>query len=102
MLFKAARGSRLSNVKTRCQIMSKDLLLEIGTEEIPAHFMPGILQQLKEKAENKFKQLHIDTNGIKTLGTPRRLALLVNELGICMLSYFTKSPMLYLGLILLS
>ena len=60
--------------------MSKDLLLEIGTEEIPAHFMPGILQQLKEKAENKFKQLHIDTNGIKTLGTPRRLALLVNEL----------------------
>lgn len=60
--------------------MSKDLLLEIGTEEIPAHFMPGILQQLKEKAENKFKQLHIDTNGIKTLGTPRRLALLVNDL----------------------
>ncbi len=61
-------------------MMSKDLLLEIGTEEIPAHFMPGILQQLKEKAENKFAQLHIDSNGIKTLGTPRRLALLVNGL----------------------
>ena len=29
--------------------MSKDLLLEIGTEEVPAHAMPGILAELKEK-----------------------------------------------------
>ena len=33
--------------------MAKDLLLEIGTEEVPAHFMPGILAQLKEKATAK-------------------------------------------------
>ena len=32
--------------------MSKDLLLEIGTEEIPAHFMPGILQQLKDHVQS--------------------------------------------------
>ena len=30
--------------------MSKTLLLEIGTEEVPAHVMPGILSQLKENA----------------------------------------------------
>ena len=29
--------------------MSKDLLLEIGTEEVPAHAMPGILDELAEK-----------------------------------------------------
>ncbi len=28
--------------------MSKDLLLEIGTEEIPAHYMPSALKQLHE------------------------------------------------------
>ena len=47
--------------------MAKELLLEIGTEEVPAHVMPGILAQLKEKAE-----------AVETLGTPRRSALLVH------------------------
>ncbi|WP_196603809.1 glycine--tRNA ligase subunit beta [Pectinatus haikarae] len=60
--------------------MSKDLLMEIGTEEIPAHFMPAILQQLKEKAEEKFTELHIDFSETKTYGTPRRLALLIKDL----------------------
>lgn len=58
-------------------MMSRDLLLEIGTEEVPAHFMPGILQQLKVKAADKFDQLHIDVSGIRTLGTPRRITLLI-------------------------
>ena len=31
--------------------MSKDLLLEIGTEEVPAHAMPGILDELAENAK---------------------------------------------------
>ncbi|TCS78706.1 glycine--tRNA ligase subunit beta [Pectinatus cerevisiiphilus] len=60
--------------------MSKDLLLEIGTEEIPAHFMPAILKQLKEKAEAKFSELHIDFAEVKTYGTPRRIALFIKEL----------------------
>ena len=33
-----------------------NLLLEIGTEEIPAKFMPSALKQLQELAENKFKR----------------------------------------------
>ncbi|WP_196593037.1 glycine--tRNA ligase subunit beta [Pectinatus sottacetonis] len=60
--------------------MSKDLLLEIGTEEIPAHFMPAILKQLQEKAQTKFSSLHIEFSEIKTLGTPRRLTLLIKGL----------------------
>ena len=60
--------------------MAKDLLLEIGTEEIPAHFMPGILAQLKEKATAKFQEMRLDFDEVTTLGTPRRTALLVKNL----------------------
>lgn len=60
--------------------MSKDLLLEIGTEEVPAHFMPAILEQLNKKAQSIFTDLHIEFSATKTLGTPRRIALLVKNL----------------------
>ena len=58
---------------------NKTLLLEIGTEEIPAHVMPKILSQLKDLAVTAFKDSRIEIGEIKTLGTPRRLALLVNN-----------------------
>lgn len=35
--------------------MAKDLLLEIGTEEVPAHFMPGILA-IKRKSNCKISR----------------------------------------------
>ena len=57
--------------------MSKTLLLEIGTEEIPAYAMPGIIAQLKENAEKTFEDLRLSFDSVKTMGTPRRLALLV-------------------------
>lgn len=60
--------------------MSKTLLLEIGTEEVPAHVMPGIMSQLKENAAKTFEELRIEYKNIKTLGTPRRSALLVEGL----------------------
>ena len=60
--------------------MAKDLLLEIGTEEVPAHFMPGILAQLKEKAGAKLAEMRLEYEDITTLGTPRRTALLVKNL----------------------
>jgi len=60
--------------------MSKDLLLEIGTEEVPAHAMPGILAELKENAAKAFADLRLKYGAIRTLGTPRRMALIVEEL----------------------
>lgn len=57
--------------------MSRDLLLEIGTEEIPAHYMPSLLRQVKELAAAKFKEAHISHESIRALGTPRRVALLI-------------------------
>ena len=60
--------------------MAKTLLLEIGTEEVPAHVMPGILAQLKENAEKAFSDLRIEYKSVRTVGTPRRTALLVEGL----------------------
>ena len=60
--------------------MSKDLLLEIGTEEVPAHAMPGILNELKENAAKAFKELRLAYASVSALGTPRRMALSVQGL----------------------
>lgn len=53
------------------------LLFEIGTEEIPAKFMPGILKQLKELAAAKMQELRIPFEDITVYGTPRRMAFIV-------------------------
>lgn len=60
--------------------MAKDLLFEIGAEEIPAGFMPNILGQLKTLAESKLNDAHLPFESIATYGTPRRLALIVKGL----------------------
>lgn len=53
-----------------------ELLFEIGTEEVPAKFMPNILSQLKELAEKKIKGLRISFDEVKTYGTPRRMTFI--------------------------
>lgn len=52
------------------------LLFEIGTEEIPAKFMPGILKQLQELAADKMQELRIPFENIKVYGTPRRMTFI--------------------------
>ena len=60
--------------------MAKDILFEIGAEEIPAGFMPHILGQLKQLAETKLNDAHLPFESFATYGTPRRLALIVKGL----------------------
>ncbi|NLM46638.1 MAG: glycine--tRNA ligase subunit beta [Firmicutes bacterium] len=55
-------------------------LLEIGTEEIPARFLTPALTQLAEAAAQKLQGARLTYDKIKTFGTPRRLALLVEGL----------------------
>lgn len=57
--------------------MELNLLFEIGTEEIPARFIPGALQSMKLLAQERFNQSRLSCREVKTMGTPRRLALLV-------------------------
>ncbi len=58
--------------------MSKrDLLLEIGTEEMPARFIAGAAAQLKEKVEKWLQTERIPFEQITSYESPRRLAVLV-------------------------
>jgi glycyl-tRNA synthetase beta chain len=57
----------------------KELLLEIGTEEIPAGFVPQALIDLESLAKRELEASRIDFNGIRTLGAPRRLVLVIES-----------------------
>jgi len=59
----------------------RDLLFEIGTEEIPAGFLAPALSQLKDKCIQRFSELKIGHGEVKVLGTPRRLGLIVCDVG---------------------
>jgi len=56
----------------------KKLLFEIGTEELPANYMPNILKDLKELALKKLRDARVPFTDVTVLGTPRRLAVLVD------------------------
>jgi glycyl-tRNA synthetase beta chain len=60
--------------------MKKSLLLEIGSEEIPAGFIPIALAFMQERMEKIFKELNLDHGTIKAFGTPRRLAVMVEKI----------------------
>lgn len=56
------------------------LLLEIGTEELPAGDLSLALAQLREQAPALLAEARLDYEAMRVLGTPRRLALLVEGL----------------------
>ena len=58
--------------------MEQKLLFEIGTEEIPAKFMPGILDQLKGLAEKKLQELRVPFTSVTVFGTPRRMTFIAD------------------------
>jgi glycyl-tRNA synthetase beta chain len=57
----------------------KELLLEVGAEEIPASFVPQALTDLESLARKNLEVQRIDFEGMKTLGTPRRLVLVIES-----------------------
>ncbi len=66
-------------LKVKGRSEGKELLLEIGTEEIPAGFVPQALIDLEGIAQKGLGASRIDFNGIKTFGTPRRLVLVIES-----------------------
>lgn len=60
--------------------MGKELLLEIGTEEIPAAFLPKAMQDLEEMGRREFAACRLAHGAIRSLATPRRLCLVVGDL----------------------
>lgn len=60
--------------------MSKrDLLLEIGLEELPARFVTASMKQLSDKVQKWLTEKAIEFGEVEAFSTPRRLAILVKD-----------------------
>ncbi|THF75637.1 glycine--tRNA ligase subunit beta [Cohnella fermenti] len=57
--------------------MAKDLLLEIGLEEVPARFVRAAIDQLKDKTEKWLGESRLTYAEVRAYATPRRLAVIV-------------------------
>lgn len=55
----------------------ENVILEIGTEEIPAQYMENALKDLNRLAKNYLEESRINYKEIKVYGTPRRLVLFI-------------------------
>ncbi len=60
--------------------MAKDLLFEIGIEEIPARFMEPALKQIRELITAALDEAGLEYAAVRTYGTPRRFTLIVDGL----------------------
>ncbi|HEX4416817.1 MAG TPA: glycine--tRNA ligase subunit beta [Kofleriaceae bacterium] len=60
--------------------MSSDLLFEIGCEEIPATMLTRALAELPGLVETRLAGARLAHGGVRVLGTPRRLAMIVDQL----------------------
>jgi glycyl-tRNA synthetase beta chain len=62
--------------------MEKELFLEIGTEEIPAGFIPKAMAEMEALIRKELNGAQIGFGAVKTLATPRRLALVVHRVAV--------------------
>jgi glycyl-tRNA synthetase beta chain len=60
--------------------MSRDLLFEIGVEELPAGYIPPALEQLERGIAAGLADARLAYGAVRTRATPRRLALYVESL----------------------
>ena len=61
-------------------VTAAELLIEIGVEELPYQFIAPALAALKDSAEQLLKDHRFAFQSARTLGTPRRLTLVVEGL----------------------
>ena len=61
-------------------MMPRDLLFEIGVEELPAPYVPGAIHGLTASIERELGAARLEHGAIRPFATPRRLAVIVEEL----------------------
>ncbi|MEO8681828.1 MAG: glycine--tRNA ligase subunit beta [Vicinamibacterales bacterium] len=62
--------------------MDRELLLEIGTEEIPASWLPGLTAQIGQAVQARLKDARLSLDEpVETYSTPRRLTARVAKIG---------------------
>ncbi len=59
--------------------MAQALLFEIGVEELPSSFVDAALVALPDLLRKKLSDLRVAHGAVRSLGTPRRLAVLVED-----------------------
>jgi glycyl-tRNA synthetase beta chain len=61
--------------------MDRELLLEIGVEELPAAWLPGLTKQLAEKLHARLKEMRLTPDvQVESFSTPRRLTARVGRM----------------------
>ncbi len=73
-------GSRERTEAGRGALVKRELLFEIGVEELPSQYVTPALEQLEKSARAGLDDLRLSYGEVATLGTPRRLALRVSAL----------------------
>ena len=58
---------------------TRDLLVEIGTEELPPTALLNLSQSFAEGFMTQVAQHHLNAGPVQIFATPRRLALLVKD-----------------------
>ena len=54
--------------------------MEIGTEELPAAYLDGTIEELRQETERLVRDAHLEFAAVETVGTPRRLVLVIRAL----------------------
>ncbi|HQV12721.1 MAG TPA: glycine--tRNA ligase subunit beta, partial [Nitrospira sp.] len=73
-------ASRSKVAKSAKAPVTTELLLEIGTEELPYQFVAPAMRALQQSTETLLKDLRLTYGAVRTMGTPRRLVLLIEGL----------------------
>ena len=61
--------------------MDRELLLEIGVEELPAAWLPGLTKQLSEKLLARLKEMRLTPDvTVESFSTPRRLTARIGRM----------------------
>ncbi len=83
-LVARGKGRKASSLKSSTSSLepraSSDFLFEIGTEELPAAYLPTLIAQLGREAAQLLAARHLRFVSLEPLGTPRRLVLVVRGL----------------------
>jgi glycyl-tRNA synthetase beta chain len=77
---KAPLKAKTPRTKAASSSRPAELLLEIGTEELPYQFVAPALRTLQGNMEQLLKDQRLSFGTIRTIGTPRRLVVLVEQL----------------------
>ncbi len=75
-----AKQSPRANTSKPATAAGAECFLEIGVEELPYQFVAPALRALAESSERLLKELRLTHGTVKTVGTPRRLVLVIQQL----------------------